>query len=777
MITLAHEEGPFPFTQDDLAPDRLAFGVEHTLADFALWRDSHPKEVADHVNGHTEALEATVAEYSFGSRLRRRVVPYEGRAYRDRKLAEEVGFFCVYNMAEMPSPDAVNAFCNTPLAGVLTDEKVFVSQDIRNGLLSAIETNLPALRGAEEVPWLGEQLQRLGRILPEHVLREGGLGKAAMLIASILTIATYDTIHEPEEVQRQHLRRIIPAAYAYGATYPIIDDTLEDGNYVSVEDRERYHQTILQGLRTGEAIDISRLPDHPLAEELERAYHILLGTFSFKEYRNLYYAGESMFLAQERDSNRTAEDVALGGLESLYPDIFVKAAMTRIVANIIGQRRPKDGFYARAINATFLNQFRDDLFDRRADQQAGNITPFTYGADAGVKSLYDLFAYSAYMTSEIFAGDPSTSKVLVDHNAAKLAVYLHADRELSERVVRSPETTIEIARFVLAATGLSRRMVKSPSLLPRDVRLQKDAIKLFEGRRQTDIDPRTFVSDRVAYINQVIGNYYAERGGPLDKVARYTLESGGKRLRPALTLMLAEGLGVDCKTVEPLLVAIEQYHTASLIFDDLPAQDNSAERRGRPTAHILFGEANAQLAGIAMLSQGFGQLNELAKYYPADVALKIVDYFGTVMGPEGLCRGQELDLRMEREGRVAEYEEIIEMYKLKTSTLIEAALVPLMMLKKRPMVEIESIRKYAYHAGVAFQIRDDILDLGGDPDLLGKDVGSDEQKINIARQYGLAEAEKAMHMHLDAAVACCQALPFNTKLLEGIVSHFVTRNR
>ncbi len=771
--------GPYRFTEDDLAPARLMLGAECTLADFSQWRDTHPDKIASHIIAHTEALQATVADYRPSIRLRRLVLPDERRAFKKRQLEREVGFFCIYNMAEIPAEEEIDTFRETPVGQMLLDEKVFIGDDGVGTLLGAIERNVPALEGVKEVTQLGEQLRRLHRILPEDVVREGGLAKAAMMVAGILTIGAYDTQYEPASVQREHLTRILPAAYAYAATYPIIDDTLEDGGYVSAQDREQYHQAILHGLRTGGQINPSTMPDHPLAEELERAYAILLDTFPFTDYRHFYHAGESMFLSQERDSNRTVESVALNGLRSLYPDIFIKAAMTRIIANIIGQRKLTSDFYRRAINATFLNQFRDDLFDRRADQRAGRLTPFTYEGptESDVDPLYDLFAYSAYTASQIFKDDPRISGVLTDHNAAKLAVYLRADPEFTEAAMCSPTTTPEMATFLEIASKLSQGIVDSPHLLPRDLRLQKAGSTAFRSLPPTEVDPRTFVSDRLGYINQVVTDYYANREGILNTVAYYMLESGGKRLRPALTLMLAEGLGIKPESISELLIAIEQYHTASLIFDDLPAQDGAQKRRGRPSAHIAFNEADAQLAGISMISQGFGVLRGLAKHYPADVVLQITEYLGTIMGPEGLCRGQTIDLHMERGNRNETTADIIEMYRLKTATLIEASLIPLMMLAGRSQTEIELIKQYADHAGIAFQIRDDILDIAGDTEALGKDTESDTRKVNLARQYGTKYAEAVMREHLEQAIECCTRLPFNTNLLQGIVAYFVNRNR
>jgi geranylgeranyl pyrophosphate synthase len=136
-----------------------------------------------------------------------------------------------------------------------------------------------------------------------------------------------------------------------------------------------------------------------------------------------------------------------------------------------------------------------------------------------------------------------------------------------------------------------------------------------------------------------------------------------------------------------------------------------------------------------------------------------------------------MDLRMTDGKQGGSIEEIIEMYNLKTSTLIEASLVPLMMLERRPPKEIEAVKKYAYHAGIIFQLRDDILDVTKSSDAIGKDVNNDIGKVNIVRISDEKTAQLMMNEHLEAALASCADLPFNTRLLEGTVRHFAARKK
>ncbi len=531
---------------------------------------------------------------------------------------------------------------------------------------------------------------------------------------------------------------------------------------------------MLRGLSTGGAVDRAEIPDHPLAEELHELYGIALQVYPFTTHRHLYQAAESMYLAQHRDAERTAAD----GPAGLYPDVFVKAGMSRVVANVLAGRDLDDRFYERAVNTILVSQLRDDLIDRDDDRRAGRLTPFTLPAD-GVASdgdpLLDLFAYNAYVAREVYGGDPVATDALTYYGAARLAAHLSGDAGRAEALLRDYRATDEIARFLHAASGLRGRTARRLDTV--DQLLKNSAADVLGRRDPASVDCRTFVADRLRHIDDVLWRLCPPDRDGLGEIMAYALGGTGKRLRPALCLMLADGLGADPAAVEPILAAGELFHTASLLFDDLPAHDDATVRRGRPAAHLVFDEASVQLAALSMISSGFGLLAGLDRHFPASRVTRVIGYAGTVLGPRRLCHGQHLDLRMARSGVTASREDILRMYDLKTSTAMEAALVPLMMVLDRPPAEVTLMERYAHHAGIVFQIRDDMLDVTSSTEILGKDTGNDTGKVNLVRSYGLDDARELMRTHLADAVDCCRRLPFDTRLLECAVRHFALRRR
>lgn len=769
--------GPFPFSSQDLEAGRLADGVRHTLAHFYRWRDTHPSAVADHVDRYTAHLAGVAARHRLPSSLGRWI-----RTGQERRaeLVREAIHFGVFNLAEIPQPHTIEAIIDGPRGRLATPRDIIDNIDGSRGAAGVVDSfarQLPLLRDMPETRWLGERLDGLHRMLPEVVVRAGGMGKVVRAMAGVLVIGAYDTLDCDLADARAHLARIMPAAYAYGAAYAIVDDTLHDmpGGHIPARDRRRYHEMTLRGLATGERIDAGEIPDHPLAEELHELHALLLDAYPFAAYRHLYHAAEAMYLAQHRDAARTAEAPTPAALTAMYPDILIKAGMSRVVANVLARRSLDDGFYARCVNTIFISQLRDDLIDREEDGQDNRLTPFTYPAGrADTNPLYDLFAYNAYVAAEVFGGDPGATDALAYYDALRLARHLSTDRSRAGGLIRDYEVTGEIARFLRTASSMPRRTAQQ--LDAADQRLKKRVGRVLSHRDQTTVDCRTFVADRLGYINNVAKRYYpATEAGELGEIVTYALDSPGKRLRPALSLMLAEGLGVDATSIEPVLAASELFHTASLVFDDLPAQDNATLRRGRPAAHVVFDEGSVQIAALSMISVGFGLLAQLDPRYPAHKVLEVIGYVGTVLGPERICRGQHMDLHLGGDGAPVTGEKILQMYTLKTSTAIEAALVPLMMVLERPQEEIALLRRYAHHAGIVFQIRDDILDATSSAEVLGKDANNDTGKVNIVRVYGLAEARRLMRTHLTEAVSCCEQLPFNTDLLKCTVNYFAAR--
>ena len=265
------------------------------------------------------------------------------------------------------------------------------------------------------------------------------------------------------------------------------------------------------------------------------------------------------------------------------------------------------------------------------------------------------------------------------------------------------------------------------------------------------------------------------RPARLHTAMRYSLEAGGKRLRPVLVLATAELFGHGSSDALPAAVAIECVHTYSLIHDDLPCMDNDDLRRGRPTAHKQFDEATALLAGDALLTHAFGLLAENYAAHPA-LAHALIRELADAAGSRRLVGGQMEDLLAEKKAD-ATPDELEFIHLNKTAAMIEAALVMGGLIGGASDENIVTLRRAGRHLGLAFQIIDDILDATADTATLGKTAGKDAKagKTTFVNLHGLPASQSFAAEHTDAALTSIGRLPGYTAFLVSLVSSMAKR--
>lgn len=264
------------------------------------------------------------------------------------------------------------------------------------------------------------------------------------------------------------------------------------------------------------------------------------------------------------------------------------------------------------------------------------------------------------------------------------------------------------------------------------------------------------------YLDQKCIQYDSEPQKTLFESMRYSLLAGGKRLRPVFVFDFCRMCGGDWKRAAPFAAAVEMIHTYSLIHDDLPCMDNDDYRRGMPTNHKVYGEAMAVLAGDALLTTAFMQL-ALADFAP-DVRIKAVEILSACAGELGMVGGQVLD--MQSEDRACTEQEVIDIQSRKTGALIRAACMLGVLAGGGSTKQLGNAADFASHLGLAFQIRDDMLDVIGNAEELGKAVGVDTNKNTFVRIYGIEVCNKLVSEHTERAVDCLHCFTDNTFMKE-----------
>jgi geranylgeranyl pyrophosphate synthase len=265
------------------------------------------------------------------------------------------------------------------------------------------------------------------------------------------------------------------------------------------------------------------------------------------------------------------------------------------------------------------------------------------------------------------------------------------------------------------------------------------------------------------------------RPARLHTAMRYSLEAGGKRLRPVLVLAAGELLGLagDDDRALPAAVALECVHTYSLIHDDLPCMDNDDLRRGRPTAHRQFDEATALLAGDALLTHAFALL---AENYRGELAAALVRELADAAGSRRLIGGQMEDLLAEKKND-ATPDELEFIHLNKTAAMIEAALASGALIGGATEAEIAPLRRAGQHLGLAFQIIDDILDATADTATLGKTAGKDAKagKATFVKVHGIEASRRIAQRHTQDAIAALHAPGRNGAFLVALAESMAAR--
>ncbi|MGG1400628.1 polyprenyl synthetase family protein [Bacillus salipaludis] len=263
----------------------------------------------------------------------------------------------------------------------------------------------------------------------------------------------------------------------------------------------------------------------------------------------------------------------------------------------------------------------------------------------------------------------------------------------------------------------------------------------------------------------------------IKKAMHYSLEAGGKRIRPLLLFATLAAFGIDPKKGLLAAAAIEMVHTYSLIHDDLPSMDDDDYRRGKLTNHKVFGEATAILAGDALLTYSFEVLgmipNEAAS---SDTKLNLMVEFAKAAGAEGMVGGQVAD--MEGENKELSIEELEYIHIHKTGKILGFSVHAGALLAQADEDQLKNLRAFAHHLGLAFQIQDDILDLEGNPELLGKPVGSDtsNHKSTYPQLLTMDGAKKALYHHIDESKCYLERTGLNTSLLIEITDLVASRD-
>ncbi len=286
------------------------------------------------------------------------------------------------------------------------------------------------------------------------------------------------------------------------------------------------------------------------------------------------------------------------------------------------------------------------------------------------------------------------------------------------------------------------------------------------------------LEERIIEVNKNLNKYLEEKDCPqktIYQAMNYSLNAGGKRIRPVLLIACAELMGASREAVMPFACAIEMIHTYSLIHDDLPCMDNDDLRRGKPTNHKVYGEAMAVLAGDGLLNYAFETMLKNSQLSP-NMTLAAMSEIATSSGVSGMIGGQVIDI--EAEGKTIDAVSLMTMHLHKTAMLIIASAKVGALLGGAGREDLTAMEEFARYLGIAFQIKDDILDIVGNEESLGKKTGADSlnEKATFVTIYGLEQSEKLLFDYTNKAIDILSRYEEKAEFLIELARFLLSRN-
>lgn len=677
-----------------------------------------------------------------------------------------------------------------------------VAADIKQHLIHPTETNqgdqsefisLAGLyRWAQKegietaVIWVIGKLKNVSDHLPEQLNPEHAQRKLIKIIIGVVLHAIEELGDERSPaVRAKRLDEAIRLGYSYGLTYPFIDDLL-DAQVLTFEEKAQYSHIIRVALLTGSVPELSEW--NGTNKAMIQFVHAELGeAFEYikchqrPETQHLFFEQTYVFFhSQELDRAKVLSTTTYTN-EELYIPIIIKSASSRLIARSVLSASEDEGFENRTFFYGIYNQLADDFADMFDDMRDGTVTPYTYyltyhDQRSDLINPFELYwTVISHLIHNVYHSDTKAREVILDR-------AINGLKRCKARI--GTEKYNNIMGIFSCGSQAFNRLVQYMVQHASDVEfldklLRDQLVTILKNNRKEKEDFLETIKTAREQINNILRIGKPDGMPPMKETlidaANYSLEGDGKRLRPILTwVMGVQEYGLHAQAIEPLLRSLEYMHTASLIFDDLPSQDNASTRRGRPTLHQVHNSATAELTGLLLIQKAIQEQASLDSF-DAKTVLALMKY--SSQKAEDLCMGQLMDLNSKGENLTLE--QLNEICFYKTGIAFEAALVMPAILAQVNEQEIAILKIFAYHAGIAFQIKDDLLDLEGDVHLLGKPVGKDVENntstfVTILGQEG---ANKQMWEHYCLAMEVLRERPRHTAFLKHLLNYMVHRDR
>jgi geranylgeranyl pyrophosphate synthase len=663
--------------------------------------------------------------------------------------------------------------------------KILAKQESQSIPLSQLFDKLQQWDLQDSFIWFYEKILSLQKQLPESIDHTRIIRQISKLTLGVLMHQLDDlSLDNLSEKQRLGIHHAIKIGYYYGLTYPFIDDFLDADSVLTKPEQATISEMISSTLINNQVVAMKidqNSPNYPLIQfvyqELHTGFQYIQAHYPPEKYTDMYNTFYIFYYAQEVDRKKSLDNPHYSN-EELFIPCILKSSCSRLLPKLMLGKTLTPEFKQIILLTGLFNQLHDDFSDLSEDKQANAVTPYTYYLKyhrqrPDLINPYQLYwSLIQYIGINIYGKDNRQvlssllNRSIANHHQ-QMANYgkAYLNNLLQQfSFINAKHQFLPILQQTIAQYCAPPYLDK---LLKINIEIQ--LAQKQSGAKQYQQELEQF-SQR---FNQTLALSSTDKiKDKLHANANYSLQAGGKRLRPWLSYLIGcKAYNISEKHLLPLLRSIEYMHTASLIFDDLPSQDNALQRRGVDTLHTYCqSTASAELSALVLIFQAIEQQTQLLNVKP-EYTLQLMRYSAEVS--QNICHGQQLDLHSQKVNTQKQLEQLSH---YKTGYAIEAALLMPAILAQASKKTLQCLKDFAYHAGLVFQIKDDILDQEGNLQQLGKATHMDEQdQSSFVVLLGIEKARALMWKHYFSALKQLNGLPFNANYLRQTLELMLLR--
>ncbi|RKQ34664.1 polyprenyl synthetase family protein [Oceanobacillus halophilus] len=631
--------------------------------------------------------------------------------------------------------------------------------------------------------WVMNKIKTVSANIPEELEPEHAKRKLIKLIAGVVMQEVEEMGKDvASEERKERLDKAIRLGYAYGLTYPFIDDLL-DAKLLSNEEEKQYSDLIRTTLTTGIVPDLENWTGenqkliYYIHSELKEAFEYIKANQKPDNMTSFLEQSYIFFQSQEVDRWKDLSNPNYTN-EEIYIPIILKSSSSRLIVRSVISAAHDDEVNDRLFFYGIYNQLADDFTDMFDDMAEESVTPYTYywkyhDRRPDLVNPFELYwTVIHHLIHHVYYSDPMVCEMIFSRAINSLKRFKERwGRDKYNQVMELYASGIPELNKVIQEAVRKAENVDFFDKLLRDHIIS--SLKKEQEEQEDFIDTVREIRNRINTVLPILEKDNQLLKNPIIDGANYSLAGEGKRLRPVITWFMAvKQYGLEESAILPLLKSLEYMHTASLIFDDLPSQDNASVRRGRRTLHQVYSTAVAELTGLFLTQKGMEEQASMDQF-EAKTVLQLIRY--SAQKTEEMCQGQAMDL--ESKGKVLSLEQLNTLCFYKTGIAFEASLIMPAMLANVSEREIKALKKFAYHAGIAFQIKDDLLDVEGKEEVIGKTIGQDlvNKTATFVSVLGQDGAKRAMWEHFCLASETLEELTSPIPFLKHLLNYIVHR--